>query len=625
MNKPVFNFTLFLIASLSSFCQKYKNFKVAVYCRAYEVQKMKDTTGYLKPAWEEITRQLKVDKIYLETHRDLLIVDQKTLDIAKKFFKDRGIEIAGGITFTISEPNRFQTFCYSNPADRKKVKEITEYTAKNFNEVILDDFFFTNCKDDEAIKDKGSRSWTQYRLELMEEAAKNLVVGPAKRVNPKIKMVIKFPNWYEHFQGLGFNLDKEPSIFDGIYTGTETRDAIYSAQHLQPYLGYNIFRYFSNIKPGGNGGGWVDPGGMGNFDRYAEQLWITCFAKAPEITLFDFRQLLNPIIPSYRSPWQGQQTSFDFDEMMKPVNLNGGTPVKPNMIARAAGYAFETVDKFIGKLGRPAGIKSYRPYNAVGEDFLQNFLGMIGLPMDECPSFPEEDSVIILTSEAAFDKDIVNKIKGQLVNGKSVIITSGLLDALQGKGIEDIAEIRYTNRKALAKDFIVGFGKTASAEKPILIPQIAYLTNDSWEMLSAIDGPNGWPVLHEADYSKGKLYVLVIPDNFADLYQLPPSALNIIRKALCSQLKVQIEGPANVSIYIYDNNTCIVESFLPETTEINLVTTKDYKKLTDLGTNEMFSGTARSPQRMWFLPKDNGTNAFTISLKPHSFRVFKFE
>jgi hypothetical protein len=276
-------------------------------------------------------------------------------------------------------------------------------------------------------------------------------------------------------------------------------------------------------------------------------------------------------------------------------------------------------------LGRPAGIKSYRPYNAVGEDFLQNFLGMIGLPMDECPSFPEEDSVIILTSEAAFDKDIVNKIKGQLVNGKSVIITSGLLDALQGKGIEDIAEIRYTNRKALAKDFIVGFGKTASAEKPILIPQIAYLTNDSWEMLSAIDGPNGWPVLHEADYSKGKLYVLVIPDNFADLYQLPPSALNIIRKALCSQLKVQIEGPANVSIYIYDNNTCIVESFLPETAEINLVTTKDYKKLTDLGTNEMFSGTARSPQRMWFLPKDNGTNAFTISLKPHSFRVFKFE
>ena len=40
-------------------------------------------------------------------------------------------------------------------------------------------------------------------------------------------------------------------------------------------------------------------------------------------------------------------------------------------------------------------------------------------------------------------------------------------------------------------------------------------------MLSAIDGPNGWPLLHEADYSKGKFYVLTIPDNFADLYHFP--------------------------------------------------------------------------------------------------------
>ena len=42
--------------------------------------------------------------------------------------------------------------------------------------------------------------------------------------------------------------------------------------------------------------------------------------------------------------------------------------------ARAAGYTFETIDQFLGKLGKPVGIKSYRPYNATGEDFLQNFL-----------------------------------------------------------------------------------------------------------------------------------------------------------------------------------------------------------------------------------------------------------
>ena len=77
-----------------TFCnaQHYKNFKVSVYCRAYEVKLMGDTNKYLKPIWNEISRQLKVDKIYLETHRDLIIVDQQTLNIAKKFFTDRGMK-----------------------------------------------------------------------------------------------------------------------------------------------------------------------------------------------------------------------------------------------------------------------------------------------------------------------------------------------------------------------------------------------------------------------------------------------------------------------------------------------------------------------------------------------------
>jgi hypothetical protein len=615
---------LLVVLPARGFSQKYQNFKVSIYCRAYEVAKMADTNGYLKPIWNEITRQLKVDKVYIETHRDTHIVDQKTLDIAKKFFKDRGIKVAGGITFTVSEPNHFQTYCYSDPEDRKKVKEISEYTAKNFDEIVLDDFFFTDCKSDQSIKDKGDKSWTDFRLKLMADAGRELVVGPAKKVNPKVKMVVKYPNWYEHFQGLGFNLKDEPKYFDGVYTGTETRDAVFSDQHLQQYLGYNVFRYYENIKPGGNGGGWVDPGGMGNYDRYAEQLWITAFAKAPEITLFDFRQMSTKTVPAYRAPWQGQQTSFDFDAMMKPENYNGGEPVVPTTIARAAGYTFETIDKFLGKLGKPIGVKSYRPYNAIGEDFLQNFLGQAGIPMDMEPEFPAADSVILLTEEAKFDDHIVDKIKHQLIEGKTVVITSGLLHALQDKGIQDIAEIRYTDRKALVKDFKAGWGRPSTSAKPILIPQIQYLTNDSWELASALDGPNGWPILHEAQYSKGKLNVLVIPDNFADLYQLPAPILNKIRAVLGGQMNVQIEGPGNIAIYVYDNNTCIVESFLDTPTDISVLTSAPYKTLTDLVSNDKVAGTVRRGFR-GFGASQKEKNVFAVTLKPHSYRVFKFE
>ncbi len=85
--KPCLILLLLGLLSLSGYSQQYRNFKVSIYCRAYEVAKMGDTTNYLKPIWDEITRQLKVDKVYLETHRDLHIVDQKTLDIAKEVFQ----------------------------------------------------------------------------------------------------------------------------------------------------------------------------------------------------------------------------------------------------------------------------------------------------------------------------------------------------------------------------------------------------------------------------------------------------------------------------------------------------------------------------------------------------------
>jgi len=246
--------------ALTSVQAKHRNFKVSVYVRAYEVDKMKDTQ-WLESTWKTISSQLDVDKIYLETHRDLLIVDDATLEKAKNFFLKQGLEVAGGITYTIDESNDFETFCYSDPEHRKIVQNIAEHTAKHFDEFLLDDFFFTSCKSPVEIAAKGNMTWTEYRLKLMNEAGRNLVVGPAKAVNPKVKVIIKYPNWYDHFQGLGFNLEDGPTIFDGVWTGTETRDPG-SDQHLQNYLSYNIMRYFENLRPGYNGGGWVDSGGI---------------------------------------------------------------------------------------------------------------------------------------------------------------------------------------------------------------------------------------------------------------------------------------------------------------------------------------------------------------------------
>ena len=158
--------------------------------------------------------------------------------------------------------------------------------------MILDDFFFYNSKSDADIAAKGGRSWTQYRLEKMREVAQDLVLKPARAANPRVRVIIKYPNWYEHFQGLGYDLDVEAKYFDFIYTGTETRDPEITDQLLQQYQSYLVFRYFDNVRPqGGNRGGWVDTYDTRYVDRYAEQLWDTLFARAPEITLFNWSDL----------------------------------------------------------------------------------------------------------------------------------------------------------------------------------------------------------------------------------------------------------------------------------------------------------------------------------------------
>jgi hypothetical protein len=589
----------------------YDNFKVAVYCRAQEVSKMGDR-AWLEARWNEVSAQLHVDKVYIETHRNMLLVDEAAIEAAKKFFTERGVQVAGGITFTVSEPNRFETFSYSNPEHRAKVRAIAELTARHFDEFILDDFFFTSTKSEYDVAAKGDRSWTDYRLQLMAEAARDLVIGPAKAVNPKVKVVIKYPNWYDHFQALGFNLADGPHRFDGIYTGTETRDAVLSAQHLQPYLGYNIIRYFENLAPGRNGGGWVDPYGSRYADRYAEQLWLTLFAKAREITLFNFVDIAQPVTAAHRAPWQAPGSSFNFDQL----------PGKNANFASIAGQTFTNVDKFIGRLGQPVGLKSYKPFHTAGEAFLQNYLGMIGLPMDIVPEFPTGEEIVLLTAQAAADPVIVDKIEARLRAGKKIVITSGFLREMQNKGLGRIAEIEHSGRVASVKDYTAG-GSRIAGEKSILIPQITYRTNDSWELVSAVAGDNGWPLLHDANYLGGHLYVLTIPDNFSDLYEIPAGVLNAIRALLTAHLPVQLEAPGKVSLFLYDNGTFIVENFRDEAVDAAVTAGLDHAAIEDVLSGEVIPGEVRTLLRRFDQPPAPHHHAMKFKLAPHSYRVFR--
>ncbi len=625
----------------------YRSFSVSTYAIQSTVQGLMKGNPDPNESWAALTRNLKIDKIYLEVMRNHTLVDEAGLDKLKKFFEDQGVQVCGGLAYSISESYGYQGFDYADPENRQFARKAVEMAARHFDEILLDDYFFFNRKTDYDIKAKGNKSWTQYRLETMREVTENLIVKPAKAVNPNCKVIIKMANWYDQYAGMGNDTEKVPFIADGMFSGTESRLWVGQEQHLQPYLSYNIMRFMDNLKPGMNKGGWVDQGGAIPIDRYPEQLLDTVFARCPEMCCFNYSAMLGVIRPFLLNnrTWADQPTSLNLADLHKTF----GTKDDNLTFADVAAYTLGHVDKVLVNVGKPFGIKTYTPYHATGEEFLHDYLGMIGLPMDIFPHFPADANMVLLTEQAKSDPDIIHKIQTQLEAGKSVCVTSGFLRAMKGKGIEDICELETTGITVPVRRFSFASGPGApfrgrrgmarregepdpfEASRDILIPEIKYfniLTHDAWgDALGVSPGGTTYPIVLSCDYFRGKFYVLTIPNDPADLYAFPPSVLSVIRAALGCAEPIRIDSaPAQVALFRYDNNTFIVQNYLPTSAEVtvsvagqatqihNLLNGEDITPAQAQGASRGFGGRGPASQP----PR----TSFTFTVLPHSYMVF---
>jgi hypothetical protein len=363
-----------------------------------------------------------VTKVYLEEYRDGYQAERETLARARERFRAAGFLVSGCVTTTgLGKPSDHwssEMQCYSDPATQEHLQAVFEFAAGLFDEIMIDDFWFSNCacplcdaarrKRTFTIGGKtypvSGDSWSDYRRELMLRLSQDRLLAPAKRVNPKVRLIIKYPQWYDGFQERGYDVARETAAFDRIWVGTESRDYNDSRWGgTAQYEGYFLMRWLGGIGGPKCGGGWFD--WLGTTERtYVEQARQTVLAGARESMLFCYGGLHRESGPADIAALRG--------------NI-------PELLA---------VAREVGRR-QPEGIAAYKPPNSnAGEEArVFDFAGMIGLPLVPCHEFPSNAPAVFLSVHALADAQLAGEVGGFIQSGHQLLLTDGLARRLLGR------------------------------------------------------------------------------------------------------------------------------------------------------------------------------------------------
>lgn len=434
-------------------------------------------------------REMGITKVYLETFRGEY-AKEELLTTARDLFRREGFDVSGcvtTVTFGKKSTGWDLIACYTNKGTLEKLEEIFRFTARLFDEIMIDDFLFTDCECEECTAGRGSKSWSEYRLNLMLEASKQYILKPSHEVNPKAKVIIKYPQWYDDFHNRGYGVDIETAAFDRIWIGTETRNP--DAQRWgakQQYEAYFIYRWLAGIGGPKAGGGWFDTYDCSP-EVYVEQAYQTVLAGAPEVFLFHYGDLIReqnrPLMERLKSRQQ-------FLRELAPIS----------------------------RVGPLRGVAAYKPVNSApaGEDYIFDFIGMLGIPLVPTHRFPGQAKAAFFSMHALKDRDFPTKLAAYLKRGGSALLTSNLADQLK------------------SEHALSGFDLTPA---------------------------DGHAVVRQTALG-GVVAILPVKKPFTSLYSLPQADLDEVRNALLRRSAgLEISAPPRAAVYLFGDRSMVLENF----------------------------------------------------------------
>ena len=402
----------------------WQHVKYAIYFTSSDIEQLLvDSAQFIKTM--EYFGPIKPYKVYLEGS------SEKEIDVAlmKKVadrFRSLGIKVSGSM---VAVGHRGPSV-YNNADDMASLEKRMRALAKVFDNIILDDWLFTTATDEKSVKERGNQSWADYRTKLILEQSKKYIIDAAKEVNPNVKVIIKYPNWYEGHRENGYDVYHETLQFDNMAVGIETRNRMTHDQHIPIYSGYIFQKWFSSVDPAKWVGSWLDNYDMkGDDNDYVAQVWQAVLAETPEVIL-----------------WCAGQLYPD----------NPSSDVYPHFLEMLPEF-----DKVAGLLNGPSrGVPIYLPYGSTGEYNIFGYLGMAGIPLTPVAQFPTESQNAIFTLHSLQDPKLAEEMLGRLRDGHDVFHDMGTLAQTAKYRIQKYVE-PHGNR---GKCFVCRFSGAARLE-----------------------------------------------------------------------------------------------------------------------------------------------------------------
>ena len=540
----------------------WPHIKYAIYFTSHDVDLLLTSPDQFKKTMDYFA-PVKAVHVYLEGTGQGEINVPLFKRIADRF-RAMGMRVSGAMVPT----GRQGPSTYNSPEDMAALERRMRALAQVFDDIILDDWLFTTATDRKSVEDRGNQSWADYRTKLILEQSKKYIIDPAREVNPKVKITIKYPNWYEGHRDNGYDVYHETRLYDHMAVGIETRNRMVHDQHIPIYSGYIFQKWWSSVDTKKWVGSWLDNYDMkGDSSDYVAQVWQAVLAQTPEIILWCAGQLY-PANPS--------------------------SDVYAHFVSLLPEF-----DRVAGLLkGESRGVPIHLPYGSTGEYNIFAYLGMAGIPLTPVAKFPTGSKNAIFTlhsiSEGSQGRDtlLAEEMIDRLKNGKDVFVTWELWKRLRRTEFRNALMLVPGSEGTVTSDqFRLRLGwfrqELIRSEKPFTFPKIETTTWPYVRDVALERDDYDYGVLFHAQYLGGNIYVLNMPDNSYDLLRLPAQALALIRRAFDDELGVELNGPGGVGMYVFGDHQYVLLNMGDDAAPMTL---RFVRKLATKGWRDVVSG-----------------------------------